>query len=382
MKKLLLSMAAMALSLAAAADNYYLVGDFQGWSPDTAPEFTAGENGVYTVAVESLTTGFKIIDQRAWGGTEYASSGVTLGVGEAIALEIGGGNIEFNPNIKSVANATLTFNPTEMTLLMEGEATIEEVSTYYLVGGFNNWDAGAAPEFTAVGDGTYTITVETMTTGFKIIDRQSWGGPEWASAGGTMKLNEPFALQIAGSNIDFDPSILNVKNCVFIFNPEAMTLYMTGDATFGYPDLWLVGSNWNGWAAPGNEGSVAMTCNEGIYTCKADMVADCEFKICGSGWSPEFCFGADNTPFADDNLSQQLSMGGSNMKASLEGTYDLTFNYDTLYLTFIKDDSGVKGIEAENGEAVYFNLQGVRVSGAEKGLYIKVQNGKATKTIR
>ena len=41
--------------------------------------------------------------------------------------------------------------------------------------------------------------------------------------------------------------------------------------------------------------------------------------------------------------------------------------------------SGVDAIEAENGVAVYYNLQGVEVSNPENGLYIVVRGGKATK---
>ena len=41
--------------------------------------------------------------------------------------------------------------------------------------------------------------------------------------------------------------------------------------------------------------------------------------------------------------------------------------------------TGIDGIEAEDGEAVYFNLQGVRVQNPEKGIFIRVQNGKAVK---
>ena len=43
---------------------------------------------------------------------------------------------------------------------------------------------------------------------------------------------------------------------------------------------------------------------------------------------------------------------------------------------------GIAGIEAENGEAVYFNLQGVRVENPENGIFIRVQNGKAVKIMK
>lgn len=45
-------------------------------------------------------------------------------------------------------------------------------------------------------------------------------------------------------------------------------------------------------------------------------------------------------------------------------------------------DTGIAGIEAEKGEAVYFNLQGVRVQNPENGVFIRVQNGKAVKIVK
>lgn len=49
----------------------------------------------------------------------------------------------------------------------------------------------------------------------------------------------------------------------------------------------------------------------------------------------------------------------------------------------IKDTTGIAAIEAEgNAEAVYYNLQGVRVANAENGIFIEVRGGKATKVIK
>lgn len=44
-------------------------------------------------------------------------------------------------------------------------------------------------------------------------------------------------------------------------------------------------------------------------------------------------------------------------------------------------ETGVAGIEAAEGEAAYFNLQGVKVANPERGIYIRILNGKATKVI-
>ena len=44
-------------------------------------------------------------------------------------------------------------------------------------------------------------------------------------------------------------------------------------------------------------------------------------------------------------------------------------------------DTGIDAIDAENGAAVYYNLQGVRVANPENGMFVRVQNGKAQKVV-
>ena len=46
-----------------------------------------------------------------------------------------------------------------------------------------------------------------------------------------------------------------------------------------------------------------------------------------------------------------------------------------------KQDS-IEAIEAETAEAVYYNLQGVRVANPENGIFIKVAGNKVEKVIR
>ena len=46
-----------------------------------------------------------------------------------------------------------------------------------------------------------------------------------------------------------------------------------------------------------------------------------------------------------------------------------------------KTTTAVSEIEAENGVAEYYTLQGVKVANPENGLYIVVKNGKASKVI-
>lgn len=55
---------------------------------------------------------------------------------------------------------------------------------------------------------------------------------------------------------------------------------------------------------------------------------------------------------------------------------------DVLTVTTQNGTTGISAIEAEAGEAVYFNFQGQRVANPEKGMYIRVVNGKAVKVVK
>lgn len=68
------------------------------------------------------------------------------------------------------------------------------------------------------------------------------------------------------------------------------------------------------------------------------------------------------------------------------GTYDITVvvtiyqGAPSLYvINYAANGSGVEEIAADGAEAVYYNLQGVKVAEPTNGLYIKVQGKKATK---
>ena len=64
-------------------------------------------------------------------------------------------------------------------------------------------------------------------------------------------------------------------------------------------------------------------------------------------------------------------------------TEDTSAGIVKMHAVNINGDSGVEGIESDsNGEAEYFNLQGLRVSRPEAGqLLIRLQNGKASKIL-
>ena len=61
-------------------------------------------------------------------------------------------------------------------------------------------------------------------------------------------------------------------------------------------------------------------------------------------------------------------------------TYTIRANFKTMEVS-IESATGVENIELDAAEAVYFNLQGQRVANPDKGMYLKVVNGKASKVV-
>lgn len=102
-----------------------------------------------------------------------------------------------------------------------------------------------------------------------------------------------------------------------------------------------------------------------------------------------------DSPATKDNFTGkvgdvELSLRNNYILPSVAaGTYNMTLlvtvykGAPSLYvISYNNDGSGVAEIEAEAaGEAVYYNLQGVKVAEPENGLYIKVQGNKATKVL-
>ena len=87
---------------------------------------------------------------------------------------------------------------------------------------------------------------------------------------------------------------------------------------------------------------------------------------------------------AEDDNDGYTALEGNTLTLTARGdnysVYAMKDGVKSAAKTIVADAAtGIAGIEAENGEAVYFNLQGVRVQNPENGVFIRVQNGKAVK---
>lgn len=266
---------------------------------------------------------------------------------------------------------------------------------YAIVGSFTNpswnFDASRAANgvLTKNAGGKYETTIENLTTGFKIVDieNNNWDVQYGAPSSNDMVENgKTFSLKAKNggadpSNIEFANYVTAIQNAKVVFDPEAKTLTITGTPV---SDLKLyISGNMSGpdWPVPGNDGSIAMTENDGIYSATVSFTAGDEFKVFGKGWSPEFGVPADDTPaLSPENLTLILAKSGKNIKVNMTGQYVVSFNLSTFELR-LTSATGISQTTIKAEAPEYYTLHGVKVASPAHGIYIVKRGTAVTKEI-
>ena len=267
---------------------------------------------------------------------------------------------------------------------------------YAIVGSFTDpaWNFKASREANGVltknaESGKYETTIENLTTGFKIVDieNNNWDVQYGAPSSNDMVENgKTFSLKAKNggadpSNIEFANYVTAIQNAKVVFDPEAKTLTITGTPV---SDLKLyISGNMSGpdWPVPGNDGSIAMTENDGIYSATVSFTAGDEFKVFGKGWSPEFGVPADDTPaLSPENLTLILAKSGKNIKVNMTGQYVVSFNLSTFELT-LTSATGISQTTIKAEAPEYYTLHGVKVASPAHGIYIVKRGTAVTKEI-
>lgn len=217
---------------------------------------------------------------------------------------------------------------------------------YYLIGDFDGWalkDANA--KFTDAGDGTYTLEMATLTSGFKINDG-TWnnGNANWGSNGSTLTIGETYNLSIGGStgNINFTENGAK-ENVKLVFNPTAATLLVTGQAKENtYDNVYLVGDiNGGGWNT--NISTYPLNLKEGTENTWVG-----EYEITANSWfklrAGDLIYGTGGDDIAVENgVEYTGKQGDGNSFAITPGKY--TF-------TYVLDKNADEGKLTVTGEAV------------------------------
>ena len=266
---------------------------------------------------------------------------------------------------------------------------------YAIVGAFTNpswnFDASRAANgvLTKNAGGKYETTIENLATGFKIVDIENnnwdvqYGAP---SSNDMVEIGKTFSLKAKNggpdpSNIEFANYVTAIQNAKVVFDPEAKTLTVTGTPVSNL-ELYISG-NMSGpdWPVPGNDGSIAMTENDGIYSATVSFTAGDEFKVFGKSWSPEFGVPADDTPaLSPENLTLILAKSGKNIKVNMTGQYVVSFNLSTFELK-LTSATGISQTTIKAEAPEYYTLHGVKVASPAHGIYIVKRGTAVTKEI-
>ena len=264
---------------------------------------------------------------------------------------------------------------------------------YAIVGSFTNpswnFDASRAANgvLTKNAGGKYETTIENLATGFKIVDieNNNWDVQYGAPSSNDMVENgKTFSLKAKNggadpSNIEFANYVTAIQNAKVVFDPEAKTLTITGTPVSDLK-LYISGSMTN-WVAPGDDGSIAMTENGGIYSATVSFTAGDEFKVFGKGWSPEFGVPADDTPaLSPENLTLILAKSTKNIKVDITGQYVVSFNLSTFELK-LTSATGISQTTIKAEAPEYYTLHGVKVASPAHGIYIVKRGTAVTKEI-
>ncbi|MDE7347918.1 MAG: hypothetical protein K2N48_14400 [Muribaculaceae bacterium] len=104
------------------------------------------------------------------------------------------------------------------------------------------------------------------------------------------------------------------------------------------------------------------------------------------GYNPDMAAFLPND-FNNTMPFSSMVAGGQAINCSLEaGKYDINFALSGVNTGMISalaaEEDAVDSVSVASGIPVFYNLQGVRVSNPENGIFLKVQNGKTTKVVR
>ena len=373
----------------------YLLGDVNEWTASEEYAFTNNEDGTYTYSIASLSGDFKIADSN-WkidlGGDAQGADvkAVNAVLGENTLYQGSSVNLTTGSGWKNV-KMTLSYTEGDASAILKIEATVDESDlTLYVIGSNVNgqiWTlAQEDAKMTKTADGVYEWQGTTLGSGFKINDG-TWGATYNIGAGdGPIQIDTPYYYTISenSSDIMFDDfAVVNNPKVVIDMNQGTIVLtgQQEGEVVFA---LYLRGTM-NDWGAT-DDWKFSTTDNENYTLSNITLEIGTEFKIASGDWNGQYTYTYTTSAIELDQEYIFENLTGENdntvMGVSCEAA-TITYNINTHAFKINGEiTDGIEGIEAEDGEAVYYNLQGQKVVNPDKGIYIKVAGGKAVKVVK
>lgn len=403
------------------------------WNPAEPDVFTYAD-GKYTLTVNNLTQikisttkGNPENDLNAWDLFNEGVLGCEYGDTPGVAVDLQAG---YNDNIKAPwkGDYTITVSGDLSTITLSTETPKPEGPvTIYLRGEMNSYGVDETWAMEEVTEGQVWKFVcaegQNILEGekFKLADAD-WNEYNVGGNGNPIALDKLTEVYNSGNPADITLSSDWNGVCWFNLDEAGRSLIaFSNDKDFvpdwssyvetpdepEYPsEIYLIGNiagqGWN----PQNGVKLEYDEGFGMYIAEAVDICGPEgtngyFSFCtqlattsgDNAWNELGTrYAADGELTKDDEVDEDepvryygmLQTENPNAAFEVEpGTYAVMVSLENRYviLAYMGESTGISSISADAADAIYFNLQGVRVHNPESGLYIKVVNGKSEKVL-
>lgn len=386
MKKLLLTIvAAMATALVSNA-QIYLAGDFQSWTPENALQVDASADGSYEVTIPTVNK-FKMSTERGnWDTFNTGVFGYTGTITEPGTFNLVRTDTDQTLPWEGTWTIKVSADRSVMTLSTTTPAPTEKI--FFLRGEMNNWGEGSSWQFRLVEGDMYKLeNVEISTTQeFKIAD-SGWGAINY---GGQKNMSAANSYQLVRNTIENCSMAADFAGTIYFNLATAEISFEEHEIVPPPPvskELYIIGEYYGNWASTSDE--YLFTREDNKYTLVLANGVQGEWKIWNGTW--DYTFGAGGEPIELGsnevwfNSSANFTLNTAyktTIELIVEEGSDATNSGIPATLNITEDDSRVSDLISEDGEATYYNLQGVRIATPIPGsICIVVRNGKAMKSV-
>lgn len=298
---------------------------------------------------------------------------------------------EIGPNINNLEEGTytFTFNPESLELTVTAPQVEENNFDYYIHGDIFPTTSDWMSEKMTLIDGKYVLAdvdIEAGNFGIQVKDPAiTEGNPNVGWYAGKDKSEVELGIPIDLTDTDGKNLSIVKGKYTFTFDLEAMTLTVTGntlpdvDPEYAYV---MYGAETEKGAWEDKEMTITQSGNWTVTLAKP-LVEFGIKKVDTAHRNKQVAWigSANESPAIAALGTYNAKEDGKNWTSTLTNKSIYTFNPEKMTLT-VDNETGISAIEAEEGEAVYYNLQGVRIEKPVKGAYIRVVNGKAVKVMK
>ena len=361
------------VTIACATDDVTIYYTTNGATPTTS---STKYTGAFTLTSNATVKAIAV--KTGWNNSSVASASFTYTV-ETVATPViapNGGEIEAGTTISiscATSGATIYYstNGAEPTTVYSAPFALNEAATVKAVAKKTGWNNSATAQ------ASFTIKQEVVEPEEPEIEEPE--EPEFVGKTWTVNLK-------SGEVDDNNGYIATFSASVAVTLPEDVTAYVVTRTLLSY----IYTSEVSGKTIPANTGVILFSENGGNITI-TEAAADATVAKISTN---KLIATGDNSVKTSSNkcfVLQEKSGSMTFVKVSKNTTVAANTAYlegsswySSMKLSVDNENpevSGVEGVEAENAEVEYYNLQGVKVENPEKGIFIKKQGNKTTKVV-